>query len=96
MSIAERASLYQEKTGNVSSERDVDRAVSDLSAAKGKVRKLSLRERAALAEACLRGMMKVSDEWVAAACKAKGLPPAARWPPRKSPAGPSPPPATFD
>ncbi|MFO0946571.1 MAG: aldehyde dehydrogenase [Planctomycetota bacterium] len=74
MSIAAApASLYVEKTGNVTSQETVDRYLEELNQAKSRVPTLSIRDRIAIASACLDGMMAHVDEWVAAACKAKGL-----------------------
>ncbi len=73
MSIATQASLYREQTGNVSTQADIDQALSKLDASKTRWRKLAMAERIALAQASLDGMYSVVNEWVTRACAAKGI-----------------------
>lgn len=73
MSIAEPAALYQEHTSNVTAHPQIDKALDDLAKAKSKFRSLAMRDRIALAAACLEGVVATSREWVEAACKAKGI-----------------------
>lgn len=74
MSIAERSALYQEKTGSVTAEEQIDRYLDELAVAKTKLREWSIPERIALADDCFDGMMRHAREWVDAGCKAKGIP----------------------
>lgn len=74
MSIAERAALYQERTGSVTSEKEIDRALAELAEAKGRVPGLSIRDRIELADDCLAGMMKYRREWIDVGCRAKANP----------------------
>jgi len=53
----------------------IDRALSELTAAKGKLGALTLTERITLLEDCLERCYQLSREWVDAACEAKGLAP---------------------
>ncbi len=53
----------------------IDRALAELTAAKGKLAALSLAERITLLEDCLERCYQLSREWVDAACEAKGLAP---------------------
>lgn len=73
MSIAERSALYQERTGSVTTEDQIDRFLDELTAARSRVRETPLSERRALAQACLDGMLRHRREWVEAGCRAKGI-----------------------
>lgn len=53
---------------------DIDRAITDLSASKSKLSRLSLAERRALIEDCLARVLQLAPEWVEAACEAKQIP----------------------
>lgn len=75
MSIAAPAALYQERTANVTDHPQIDRALGELAAARSKFRRMSMRERIALAAACLEGVAATAQEWVEAACRAKGIEP---------------------
>lgn len=75
MSVAERTALYEERTGSVTAQNQIDQAIAQLADAKGKVRRLPITERARLAEDCLAGMLRHRREWVEAACRAKGIAP---------------------
>lgn len=73
-SIAAPAALYTEKTSNITSHDRIDQCLEELARNKGKVRTLSFRDLIGLADACLEGMIEVADDWIAAGCKAKGIP----------------------
>lgn len=53
---------------------EVDASLAALNAMKSRFAQTSLRERIALAEACISGVQAVAHEWVEAACRAKGIP----------------------
>lgn len=73
MSIAERPSLYTEEIKQSTATEDVDRCVSELKAKADGFAKLSVGKRIELAKACLEGLNQHAEEWVEAACTAKGL-----------------------
>lgn len=75
MSIAEQKALYEERTGTVTRNEDVDRALARLAEGKSKFRQLSIIQRIALLEACLDDTVAVARDWVEVACQAKGLAP---------------------
>jgi hypothetical protein len=75
MSIATQASLYQERTGSVTSRPEIDQALTTLQGGKSRWRRLPIPERIRLAQACLDGMYQVVGEWVNRACAAKGIAP---------------------
>ncbi len=74
MSIAEPRALYQERTQSVTSSDALQRDIQDLAKGAERFARLSVRERVLLAQTCLDGVMATADEWVEAACRAKGLP----------------------
>ena len=75
MSIATSASLYQERTGQVTTREVIDQCLDDLAQAKDRWRQLSLAKRIELARACLDGAVAATERWVAEACRAKGVEP---------------------
>lgn len=75
MSIAAAASLYQERTGSVTSQGEIDQTLLELEQGKSKWRRLSIAERIRLARACLDGMFSVVADWVNRSCAAKGIAP---------------------
>jgi hypothetical protein len=52
----------------------LDRAASELAAARTRLTATSLAERRALMEDCLDRLVQLSPEWIEAACEAKGIP----------------------
>jgi hypothetical protein len=88
MSIAAAASLYQERTGQVTSRDVIDRCLNDLSQAKDRWRDTPLAKRIELAKACLDGAIAVSDGWIAEACRAKGIEPGSSLEGEETAAGP--------
>src|SRR5689334_9122180 len=52
----------------------LDRAASELTAARARLTASSLAERRALMEDCLDRLVQLSPEWIEAACEAKGIP----------------------
>jgi len=75
MSTIERAGLYQEQTGNLTSHDDIDRCLDALATGRSKLRQTPIAGLIELAEACIHGTMNECDEWVRLACEAKGLTP---------------------
>lgn len=73
MSIASQAALYRECTGNVTTQQEIDQALTALEQGKEKWRRLSIDQRVQLAQACLDGMYSVVNDWVNRACAAKGI-----------------------
>ena len=73
MSIAEQSALYRERTVNVSSHEAIDRALSRLAEAKSRWGHTPLDERIGLVQASIEGVARHAEEWVEAACGAKGL-----------------------
>lgn len=74
MSIAQRASLYEEHTARVTPLDAVDEALEQLTAARSHWARMPIRRRIELAEQCLEGVYTAAREWLEAACQAKGLP----------------------
>ncbi|HEV7226247.1 MAG TPA: hypothetical protein VGN42_26305 [Pirellulales bacterium] len=59
----------------MTSHEELDRALGDLAAAKARYRQASLAQRIRLAESCLEGTFRLANEWLRAACQAKGIAP---------------------
>jgi acyl-CoA reductase-like NAD-dependent aldehyde dehydrogenase len=75
MSIATSASLYQERTGQITTREVIDRCLDDLAQAKDRWRVVPLAKRIELAQSCLEGAVAATERWVAEACRAKGIEP---------------------
>lgn len=75
MSIATSASLYQERTGQITTREVIDRCLDDLAQAKDRWRVVPLAKRIELAQSCLEGAVTATERWVAEACRAKGIEP---------------------
>ncbi len=73
MTIAESAALYTEVIKSVTPEEKIDRALAELDAAKGKLKKLPVSEMVKLVQRSLDDMIAVSRDWELAGCEAKGL-----------------------
>lgn len=65
--------LYAEQVGQSTSLADVDAALNELTIAKARFAALSIKQRIVLVEACAAGVIDVADDWIAAACHAKGI-----------------------
>ena len=75
MSTIEQAGLYQEQTGRVTSQDEIDRCLEALAEGKSKLPQTSIPRLIELAQASLEGTMAESEEWIRLACEAKGLKP---------------------
>ncbi len=75
MSIVERPALYAERTTQVTTQDEIHRALDELAVGKKKFKHTSMAQKRQLVRALLDGAVSVLDEWIAAACQAKGLPP---------------------
>ncbi len=65
--------LYAEQVGQSTSPANVDAALHELAAAKTRFAVLSIEQRIVLVDACAAGVIEVAEEWIAAACRAKGI-----------------------
>jgi acyl-CoA reductase-like NAD-dependent aldehyde dehydrogenase len=72
MSLA-TAPLTEDRPSRDSSRDEVDRALADLQGAKLAWADMPLAERIRIAEHCLDGVNEAAADWVAAACRAKGI-----------------------
>jgi acyl-CoA reductase-like NAD-dependent aldehyde dehydrogenase len=72
MSLA-TAPLTKDRLSRASSRDEVDHALADLQAAKTAWANMPLAERIRIAADCLDGVADVSVDWVAEACRAKGI-----------------------
>jgi acyl-CoA reductase-like NAD-dependent aldehyde dehydrogenase len=71
MSLATK--LHPDRSVRANSQEEVDRACADLQAAKKAWTATGLSERIEIAARCLDGVGDVATDWVAAACRAKGI-----------------------
>jgi acyl-CoA reductase-like NAD-dependent aldehyde dehydrogenase len=73
MPMSSAGATLNSASGRLTQHDAIDRALGELAALKETWRDTTAAQRAALAEECLDGIVRVSREWVAAACEAKGL-----------------------
>jgi len=88
MSTATSAALYEERIAQVTPREVIDRCLDALVSSKDRWRDTPLVQRIALARRCLDGAKALSDQWIAEACRAKGIEPGTPLEAEETAAGP--------
>ncbi len=75
MSTTAPAVWYRSESSHVTGHEQIDRALDELAQGKAKLRTTPIAQLRQLAAACLEGTVAATDDWVNAACRAKGIEP---------------------